>query len=58
MGTHGCLSSYLAAVIIIFLRDIVDTANDGREPNDQILFRIMISSMTVSWLKSHVMSVY
>lgn len=40
--------SYLAAVIIIFLRDIIDTACLHREPDDLITFRILVSSNTVS----------
>ncbi|KAG2225014.1 hypothetical protein INT45_003214 [Circinella minor] len=45
-GVFGSGKSYLAAVIIIFLRDIVDSVNSMREPDDLILFRILIYSMT------------
>ncbi|KAI7856953.1 P-loop containing nucleoside triphosphate hydrolase protein, partial [Circinella umbellata] len=49
-GVFGSGKSYLAAVIIIFLRDIVDSVNSMREPDDLILFRILIYSMTVNKL--------
>lgn len=46
--TANQLSSFLAAVMIIFIQDIVDTVNEKREPEEAISFRILVSSMTVS----------
>jgi hypothetical protein len=40
--------SYLAAVLIIFIQEIVDDINVGREPEDRITYNILISSITVS----------
>lgn len=45
---HFNYVSFLAAVIIIFIQDIVDMVNDKREPEDQISYNILVSSMTVS----------
>ncbi|KAI9499553.1 P-loop containing nucleoside triphosphate hydrolase protein [Zychaea mexicana] len=45
-GVFGSGKSYLAAVLIIFLRDVIDTVNAMREPDDLIYFRILIYSMT------------
>ncbi|KAI8377463.1 AAA domain-containing protein [Radiomyces spectabilis] len=45
-GVFGSGKSFLAAVLIIFLRDIIDTACSGREPDDIIIFKILVSSMT------------
>lgn len=46
-SSNICIFSYLAAVIIIFIRDVIETANLHREPDELIDFKIMISSMTV-----------
>ncbi|KAI8331208.1 P-loop containing nucleoside triphosphate hydrolase protein [Chlamydoabsidia padenii] len=45
-GVFGSGKSFLAAVLIIFLRQIIDSANQHREPEDQINFKIMISCFT------------
>lgn len=45
-GVYGSGKSFLAAVIIIFIQDIVDTVNEKREPEDRINFKILVSSMT------------
>lgn len=47
-GVYGSGKSFLAAVIIMFIQDIIDTATARREPDDTIQFKILISSMTVS----------
>ncbi|CEP18867.1 hypothetical protein [Parasitella parasitica] len=45
-GVYGSGKSFLAAVIIIFIQDIIDTASLRREPEDAIQFKILVSSMT------------
>ncbi|KAG1078569.1 hypothetical protein G6F42_024203 [Rhizopus arrhizus] len=45
-GVYGSGKSFLAAVIIMFIQDIVDTATARREPDDAIQFKILVSSMT------------
>ncbi|KAI8056283.1 uncharacterized protein B0P05DRAFT_285529 [Gilbertella persicaria] len=45
-GVYGSGKSFLAAVIIIFLQDLIDTVNGKREPEDAISFKILVSSMT------------
>ncbi|CAO3617623.1 unnamed protein product [Cunninghamella echinulata] len=45
-GVFGSGKSFLAAVMIIFLRELIDTVNDKREPEDQISFKIMITCFT------------
>lgn len=40
--------SYLAAVLIIFIQELVDEINSGREPEDRITFNILVTSITVS----------
>jgi hypothetical protein len=40
--------SYLAAVLIIFIQELVDDINCGREPEDRITFNILVTSITVS----------
>lgn len=47
-GVYGSGKSFLAAVIIIFLQELMDTVSSKREPDQQIQFKILISSMTVS----------
>lgn len=47
-GVYGSGKSFLAAVIIIFLQDLIDTVSSKREPDQQIEFKILISSMTAS----------
>ncbi|ORX52853.1 hypothetical protein DM01DRAFT_1374888 [Hesseltinella vesiculosa] len=45
-GVFGSGKSYLAAVMVIFLRDVIDTANTHRTEERQISFKIMISCFT------------
>lgn len=52
-GVYGSGKSFLAAVIIMFIQDIVDTATARREPDDAIQFKILVSSMTVSERHPH-----
>jgi DNA helicase HerA-like ATPase len=47
-GVYGSGKSFLAAVIIIFLQELIDQVSSTREPEDQIQFKILISSMTVN----------
>lgn len=49
-GVYGSGKSFLAAVIIIFIQDIIDTASARREPEEAIQFKILVSSMTVSFI--------
>ncbi|KAI8375244.1 hypothetical protein EDC96DRAFT_541205, partial [Choanephora cucurbitarum] len=45
-GVYGSGKSLLAAVIIIFLQELVETVNAKREPEEAISFKILVSSMT------------
>ncbi|CAO3697118.1 unnamed protein product [Rhizopus stolonifer] len=45
-GVYGSGKSFLAAVIIIFIEELIDAVNKHREPDDQIQFKILVSSMT------------
>ncbi|KAF1801832.1 AAA domain-containing protein [Mucor lusitanicus] len=45
-GVYGSGKSFLAAVIIMFIQDVIDTATARREPDDAIEFKILVSSMT------------
>ncbi|KAK4513461.1 W2 domain-containing protein [Mucor velutinosus] len=45
-GVYGSGKSFLAAVVIMFIQDIIDTANARREPDDAIQFKILVTSMT------------
>jgi hypothetical protein len=47
--------SFLAAVIIIFIQDVIDTVNDKREPENTIQFKMLISSMTVREKKRRIL---
>ena len=42
------LDSFLAAVIIIFIQELLEAVNTHRASEDQIQFKILVSSMTVS----------
>ncbi|KAJ2956256.1 hypothetical protein NQZ79_g7850 [Umbelopsis isabellina] len=45
-GVFGSGKSYLAAVLIIFIQELVDDINAGREPEDRITYNILITSIT------------
>ncbi|KAH8553357.1 P-loop containing nucleoside triphosphate hydrolase protein [Umbelopsis sp. PMI_123] len=45
-GVFGSGKSYLAAVLIIFIQELIDDINSGREPEDRITFNILITSIT------------
>ncbi|KAI9484200.1 MAG: P-loop containing nucleoside triphosphate hydrolase protein [Benjaminiella poitrasii] len=45
-GVYGSGKSFLAAVVIIFIQDIIDAVSKNREPEDAIQFKILVSSMT------------
>ncbi|KAI9290214.1 P-loop containing nucleoside triphosphate hydrolase protein [Umbelopsis sp. AD052] len=45
-GVFGSGKSYLAAVLIIFIQELVDDINCGREPEDRIAFNILVTSIT------------
>ncbi|KAG2186618.1 hypothetical protein INT44_002842, partial [Umbelopsis vinacea] len=46
-GVFGSGKSYLAAVLIIFIQELVDDINCGREPEDRITFNILVTSITL-----------
>jgi DNA helicase HerA-like ATPase len=45
-GVYGSGKSFLAAVIILFIQELLDAVNGRREPEDQVQFKILVSSMT------------
>ena len=45
-GVYGSGKSFLAAVIIVFIQEIVDIMNTRREPEERTSFNILVSSMT------------
>ncbi|CEG73858.1 hypothetical protein RMATCC62417_09155 [Rhizopus microsporus] len=45
-GVYGSGKSFLAAVIILFIQELLDAVNGHREPEDQVQFKILVSSMT------------
>ncbi|KAG1576061.1 hypothetical protein G6F50_000527 [Rhizopus delemar] len=45
-GVYGSGKSFLAAVIIIFIQELLEAVNTHRASEDQIQFKILVSSMT------------
>jgi hypothetical protein len=45
-GVFGSGKSYLAAVLIIFIQELVDDVNAAREPEDRITYNVLITSIT------------
>lgn len=45
-GVFGSGKSYLAAVLIIFIQELVDDINAGREPDERITYNVLITSIT------------
>jgi hypothetical protein len=57
-GVYGSGKSFLAAVVIIFIQEIVELACERRGPEDHFEFKILITSMTVSGWHSCIQVIY